>query len=62
MIRPDGVTKRTEQHRVDLSACDEVTIKVPLRDAQINGGEFILYAWKKYGYNVTIECTMDVRR
>lgn len=58
VIRPDGITKTTNQHKVDLSACDEVVIEVPVQDVRIAYGTATIYAWRKYGVSVKITCSM----
>ncbi len=58
VIIPDGLVpgSRTEDHRVDLSSCDEVTYKVKLNYASIENGVLTDYSFKKYGSDIEIIC------
>lgn len=47
-IRPDGITRTTEEHRIDLSSCDEVEVSGEIRELQVQGGRFQVYWFKKY--------------
>jgi hypothetical protein len=55
----DGVTKRTETHRIDLSACDQVTIEGPADRIDISNGKFSVYGFKRYGISWKLECEIN---
>ena len=55
-IKPDGITKTTVTHRVDLSACDVVKIELPLQKLDVHSGVVDVYGFKKYGGLPTITC------
>lgn len=61
VMRPDGVTHRSEQHLVDLSSCDTVEIEVRLRDVQVDNGMFRVYWFKKYAdiSHLTVKCLTE---
>jgi hypothetical protein len=52
----DGITKRTETHRIDLSTCDTVTIEGPAGRISIDNGRFRVYGFKKYGIGWVLSC------
>ena len=61
-IRPDGITKRVETHRVDLSQCSMVKIEGPVRDLDVSLGEYHMYWFKQYASlsRLDITCEMEV--
>lgn len=63
VIVPDGVIKRTETHRVDLSHCDVVKIQGPVGKLDISNGEYRAYWFRKYADidKLDITCEMEVR-
>lgn len=60
VIIPDGLIpgSKKEDHRVDLSSCDEVTVSLRLNYASITDGELTFYSFKRFGHDATITCTM----
>ncbi len=63
-IRPDGITSTREHHRIDLSTCDIVRIKGPIRELNVQSGEFEIYWFKRYQdiAKLDFDCEIETRR
>ena len=63
-ILPDGVTKTTVQHRIDVSSCDIVHISGPVRELTVRDGEFDVYYFRRYAdiSKLTFTCDVETKR
>jgi hypothetical protein len=62
-ILPDGIIRRTEEHRIELSGCDTVHISGPVEQLDVQRGEFDAYWFRKYGIEkLHITCEIEVRK
>lgn len=59
-MRPDGITRRVETRRVDLSRCDTVKIEGPVHDLSISRGYYDAYWLKSSPSRLEITCEMEV--